>query len=54
MKTRTKEEIIALRAKADTEILEMLDEVVECAEYWIARCKHLESENTRLERLSHG
>ena len=54
MKVRTKEEVKAIRAKADNEVLEMLDEMVECAEYWIARCKHLESENTRLERLSHG
>jgi len=54
MKVRTKEEIIAIRAKAGNEMIELLDEMVDCAEYWIARCEHLEAENTRLERLSHG
>jgi hypothetical protein len=54
MKVRTKEEIVAIRARAENEMIELLDEMVDCAEYWIAKCEHLEAENNRLARLSHG
>ena len=52
MRVRTKEEVKAIYAKADDEILEILDEMIDCAEYWIKKCEHLESEVARLERFA--
>ena len=54
MKVRTKEEVKAIYAKAEDEMIELLDEMIDCAEYWIKKCEHLESEIARLERLSNG
>ena len=52
MRVRTKEEVKAIYAKADDKILEILDEMIDCADYWIKKCEHLESEVARLERLA--
>ena len=54
MNVRTKEEVKAIYARAEHEMIELLDEMVDCAEYWIKKCEHLEAEISRLERLSHG
>jgi hypothetical protein len=54
MKVRTKEEVKAIYAKAQDEMLELHYEMIDCAEYWIKKCEHLESEIARLERLSNG
>lgn len=41
-------------ARSIQELEITIDNLIECAEYWIAKCKHLESEIARLERLSNG
>ena len=52
MKVRTKAEVKAIYAKAEDEMIELLEDLVDCAEYWMSKCQHLEAENTRLERLA--
>ena len=39
-------------ARSIQELEITIDNLVECADYWIAKCKDLEAEIARLERLN--
>jgi hypothetical protein len=54
MQKQNSEQMTKAMKKMAPDSLKLYLDLLECANHFMDRCKHLEAEVARLERLSHG